>query len=712
MEMALLKWERDIREIVYRHEGRTRYPSIVKTGSGKQLVLFTSQTREQEDAREGDLLLIRRSKAGRWWFGPEKIFTGENCVPRAPGTMTVLEGGRIIAPFAVLSESETKSVIRMLVSEDDGKTWNCETPEITSPFYWLMPCGRTFEYAGRLVMPVFGALSESDLQEMRHSCGLLYSSDGGGTWDAFVMTAVGNEEWSYEYPAVMPLNDGSICALVTARRADPYMDAPMVIMRTYSSDHGKTWPVPEQLCVGAWPGITKIDEETVACAYTVWCAWGEVKLLISGDGFRTFGLDQCAVEHGWLPIPSDYPKKSIYKDKELLIEEYRNYWAYNPIPLPPAVPYMKGDWKAGHYGFAAVMPDEGNLTVVLGNMQKGNVYVNPVSEQNIPVEWEGIETVSFRPLKTVRGNKPLRKAGIKDRWAVSESWSAEEYEEKTGNPLPSGAAANTGVSLVLGSGRRIRVNVKYLTDIRKAKSRIIGNQKGYWVWYEDGLHFKSEMEFSYSDDRGATWIKAPIRMPDPMTAAFQGGPMFEDNGGTLVLPVYGYLSYPDMNLSRYVSGVYRSHDRGITWGDFSIVGYDRDEGFYIFNETSIYPASDELWVAFIRTEVRTNVPWLGATMMRLESNDKGYTWSEPEPCFPGSQSAVIDLPDGGMALIVRSTGRQQNGVYFSYDHGITWDYAIAGPYNTQAAGMLDKDRFWIFAGNEVLVYKRQNVMNP
>jgi hypothetical protein len=69
----------------------------------------------------------------------------------------------------------------------------------------------------------------------------------------------------------------------------------------------------------------------------------------------------------------------------------------------------------------------------------------------------------------------------------------------------------------------------------------------------------------------------------------------------------------------------------------------------------------------------------------------------------------VVLPDGGLACIVRSTSRQGSGIYFTYDFGRTWQYALAGPYNTQDAGMLDDDQFWVFAGNEAVIYRKSNV---
>ena len=56
---------------------------------------------------------------------------------------------------------------------------------------------------------------------------------------------------------------------------------------------------------------------------------------------------------------------------------------------------------------------------------------------------------------------------------------------------------------------------------------------------------------------------------------------------------------------------------------------------------------------------------------------------------------------------VRTTDRSAPAVYFSRDHGATWDYALAGPYNT--AGLRDERTFWINANNEVLIYRKDGL---
>ena len=100
-------WRRDERVFVYLSQQRARYASITRAPSGRQMILFTHQTEDQEKAGKGDLWLVRRTTDGNWWFYPETIYEGEVGEPRTYGSMTTLESGKIIAPFAELNHEPT-----------------------------------------------------------------------------------------------------------------------------------------------------------------------------------------------------------------------------------------------------------------------------------------------------------------------------------------------------------------------------------------------------------------------------------------------------------------------------------------------------------------------------------------------------------------------------------------------------------------------------
>ena len=132
---------------------------------------------------------------------------------------------------------------------------------------------------------------------------------------------------SYEFPAVLPLKDGTWLSVLTERRLKKRpqlpLDIPQTLVRSYSTDQGRSWTEPEPLCVGSWASLTPMGNGTVACSFALWSAWGSMEVMFSGDGFRTIRHRTPFVEHNWLPGygPSGWG----------------GGWARDPIPLPPVV---------------------------------------------------------------------------------------------------------------------------------------------------------------------------------------------------------------------------------------------------------------------------------------------------------------------------------------------------------------------------------------
>ena len=115
------------------------------------------------------------------------------------------------------------SRFRLLSSEDSGKNWQVNDPTANVPLIWWAPCGRVIEISDdALVMPVYGAASQTDLKATIHNCGLLRSRDGGKSWGEFSWIAQGGSRmvgaaaisrFSFEGPSVQPLPDGRWLAM-------------------------------------------------------------------------------------------------------------------------------------------------------------------------------------------------------------------------------------------------------------------------------------------------------------------------------------------------------------------------------------------------------------------------------------------------------------------------------------------------------------------
>jgi hypothetical protein len=187
-----------------------------------------------------------------------------------------------------------------------------------------------------------------------------------------------------------------------------------------------------------------------------------------------------------------------------------------------------------------------------------------------------------------------------------------------------------------------------------------------------------------SADAGRTWDDpSPIRMPEPLCAAdpqrridprgvFFTQPALEVAEGSLLLPVFSWMASGKGTRCFLL----RSRDRGLTWGDASLIAEDT-AGVNNYCEPSIAVASSGRWVCVMRDEIY-NVPgdpFGGYTLAPTHgcvSDDAGRTWSTPEPLpldfpGPGSGAPCVIATAKGVLVFASNTG-----VAFSWDSGTTW----------------------------------------
>jgi hypothetical protein len=180
----------------------------------------------------------------------------------------------------------------------------------------------------------------------------------------------------------------------------------------------------------------------------------------------------------------------------------------------------------------------------------------------------------------------------------------------------------------LSSGRLLcAIDERLRAEWDRSYQKVIGRLNGYAIWSTNFHHvLRNRLFIVYSDDNGKTWngFDKPIDS-SPLIWCELNKPFIERSDGTITVPIWGFLSAKDDNERRDAGGLLRSTDGGKTWGDFSLIAYDKDHPWTVaYNEAVIAPVREDLWVAFMRTEFRGVGNESGWTS-RAISTDGGYT---------------------------------------------------------------------------------------
>lgn len=186
-----------------------------------------------------------------------------------------------------------------------------------------------------------------------------------------------------------------------------------------------------------------------------------------------------------------------------------------------------------------------------------------------------------------------------------------------------------------------------------------------------------------SDDHGKSWSEAmPISVG--VKEPFAYGRILELRGGDLLCPIWGKRTAEEP----WRSGVVRSGDGGLTWGEYRTIAYDpkaappaggdaRETHCAGFNETTLLEMPDGRLLAVLRQQgVRGGRRELYSSI----STDCGWTWRPPKqlPLW-GTSPSLHRQPSGVIMLGYRNhrgnpQGLSQPGVAvsFSLDGGESW----------------------------------------
>jgi len=669
-------WARMWRTCAARQHKNTLGPSVALDGRGRLLLMFTLKG---DEAAGPALVLARSDDGGRTWSDPVTAHRPSRGVPRALGTMTRLRTGELVAPF------EEAGIVRLLVSRDDGASWDSSPPIDCSPLQEAVPYGRLVEANDELLMPLFG--KQPVAGRAAPASGLLRSRDGGRTWGDFTAIACDRAEGRIEYgpTAVHTAPDGTMLALITVGRRE--------IHRSLSSDGGRTWSAPERRILSSNASLAALGR-TLACVTQDPLLGGLVRVYFSEDLFDSWVLDR----HLSFNIgKGDYSSAvALDPDRLLLVHD-------------------RGDARASASYRATVVTGglEGDEGFEVAAMQR-NPEFPPPPRKPTPAEkrdrWELVEKLTI-PVATGLGEMTVAPDGRLLSASGGRVYCVTDmgktFREIARVPVEEG---HPGVFAVLRSGRWLAAYTLWpdvSDESSMSRRRPIDTADGYGHYQTtDGAITVNEVRLYRSDDQGKTWQGGPIDI-SPLVWSCPYGRVIEEDDGTLALTTYGCLSAEDALKRLDVCGLYRSADGGQSWGDFSIIARDERFGEFAYNETDVQPMPDGTWVALFRTHWRMHGV---VSTSRSFSEDRGRTWSRPRWVFTGGVPDMALLPDGALAW-VGSTNR----IRISYDGGYTWSVElpafadIGGGAGYPGMALVDGDHLFVcgrWQGRAGCLYRR------
>ena len=608
-------------------------PSAVRVGRDRVLLLFSADA-DGPDRRA--LFLSESTDSGKTWSTHRTVYNSVTGKPRALGTLTRLQSGKLVAPF-----NDGDGSVRVLVSEDDGEVWSVRATVDCAPLQEATPYGQLVETGGELLMPVHGAMA---VGEKAGPCsGLLRSRDGGETWGSFTEIACDREQAKVEYgpTAIHAVPSGSILALISADRRFLY--------RSVSHDKGKTWSPPEQRLLACNPALAAVGT-TLACANQDTQVRGVVRVQFSDNLFDSWRCDRMLDQE----IKGEFLSLVALDDDRLLLVHGR------------------GDFK-----------HEGRGTRVAAGIEVAMMQRNPAEPATpkslVPADRRDDWVVSKRstvPFPSGGGEMSVAGDGRLLAWSGGRIHASND-EGTTFHELSSAPEGtyNAGVFGVARSGRWLVATTDWsgVSDADWRGKRVsLGRPDGYEYFKMSGVKGVSVVRTYYSDDEGGTWHGGERPMdPAPLVWANPYGRFLELSEGTVLMTAYGCLSHEDTSGRIDCCGVYRSTDGGASWGDFSAVAYDDAEKEIAYNEMDVQPMPDGTLVAVIRTEWRNHSGGEASSSSVCFSRDDGKTWTKPEFAFIGAVPALALLPDGGLVCATSFSKLR-----FSYDGGHTWSLEL------------------------------------
>lgn len=266
------------------------FPAAVRSG-GAIVVAYSTVP---DGWPGGEVHVTRSQDGGSTWSSPIVAAVpraGEDAVLGAVGLARRADGTLLLPVNAVTwtpgqGTSGRRLSLRLLRSEDDGRTWTHDQP-VDVDFDWPAVYGAILEHDGDLLWPVWGRLREGE----RWRSALLASPDGGDTWSVrgtigydpdarlrgdYVDAGNGDrgddiaEILSPEFRPHDPTDgftETSVCELLDGRlfailrQQGVGGDDTLAFFRSWSADGGRTWTAPQPTgFTGMSPALHRADD--------------------------------------------------------------------------------------------------------------------------------------------------------------------------------------------------------------------------------------------------------------------------------------------------------------------------------------------------------------------------------------------------------------------------------------------------------------------
>ena len=164
---------------------------------------------------------------------------------------------------------------------------------------------------------------------------------------------------------------------------------------------------------------------------------------------------------------------------------------------------------------------------------------------------------------------------------------------------------------------------------------------------------RQQVRMLTSDDGGQSWQTGEPLKFAAIKWASPYGRLIEMDSGTLAMAVEAEVE----GQAKPCTGLLRSTDGGMTWGDFSLIA----RGFK--EPTVIYTGNNSL-IALINA---------GEVLYRCVSEDDGYHWTAPDQIRIGREAQLIRIEDKSLVLLsTRGDKWRWIRASFSYDNGMSW----------------------------------------